>query len=209
MNTLPVIGIVMALAEVSGALIFLKTKSTVKRVSLACFGLGFAAMIVLMDILPEATDGYPYGFLMCVLGGLLVYWIDRYGRSIGGYAAVSGMGVHNLCEGIILTALGSGISPVVAAALLLHKFPEGVVSLSLLKNSKYRMSIVAFISLLIPLGAFVAVPGYIEHPVLAFGSGVILFVVSSSLARILSEHYSYAMPAAIGAMLGVATCLLI
>ncbi len=42
------------------------------------------------------------------------------------------------------------------------------------------MGIVAFISLLIPLGAFVAVPGYIEHP--------------CSLARILSEHYSYAMP---------------
>ncbi len=59
-------------------------------------------MIVLVDILPEATDDYPYGFLMCVLGDLLIYWVDRYGTNIGSYAAVSGMGIHNLCEGIIL-----------------------------------------------------------------------------------------------------------
>ncbi len=48
-------------------------------------------MIVLVDILPEATDDFPYGFLMCVLGDLLIYWVDRYGTNIGSYAAVSGM----------------------------------------------------------------------------------------------------------------------
>jgi hypothetical protein len=71
------------------------------------------------------------------------------------------------------------------------------------------MGIVTFISLLIPLGAFMSLPGYIKHPVLALGSGVILFVVSSSLARVLSEHYEYTMPAVVGAMLGVAVCCLI
>jgi len=213
MNTI-IMAITMAVAELYGAVICLKTKDTFKKMLLTCLGLGFAYAIVLMDILPEATEHYPYGFLICAIGALCIYGLDRYGKHIGGHAAVLGMGFHDFCEGAILTALGSTVSPLLILAFILHKLPEGIVSFSLLEGikDKTRFFIVILISLLIPLGTFIPTPEYIEQPILAFSSGVILFVVSKSLVMIIS-HYKYAMPriagaTAIGAILGVIPCLM-
>ncbi len=214
MNTI-IIALTMAVAELCGAVIYLKTKNTLNRIFLTCLGLGFAYAIVLMDILPDATEHYPHGFLICVAGALCLYGLDKYGKHIGGYAAVAGMGFHDFCEGAVLTVLGSTVSPVVLLAFILHKLPEGIISFSLLQGIKDRnkLFILAFISLLIPLGTFIPTPAYIKQPILAFSSGVILFVISKSLVMIISQH-RYAIPkiagaTAAGAILGVIPCLIL
>ena len=210
-----IIAIIMVISELLGAVICLKTKDTFKRMLLTCIGLGFAYAVVLLDILPDATEHYAYGFLICAAGAFVIYLIDRYGRHIGGPAAVLGMGFHDFCEGAVLTVLGSTASPLVIVAFILHKFPEGIISFSLLDGlrDKMRFFIVLLISLLIPLGTFMPIPEHVEQPILAFIAGVILFVISKSLVMLVSEHRcerpKIAVATAIGAILGVIPCLII
>jgi len=210
-----IIAVTMAIAELFGALICLKTKDNLKKMFLTCLGLGFGYAVVLTDILPDAAEHYRYAALICIIGALFVYGVDKYGKHIGGYAAVSGLAFHDFCEGAILTVLGSTASPFVILAFVLHKLPEGIISFSLLKGIKDRTKfcILVTIPLLIPLGTFIGAPEYIEQPVLAFSSGVILFIISKSLVTIISDN-KHLMPkvagaTAVGAILGAAPCLML
>ncbi len=205
----------MAIAELFGALICLKTKDDLKKMFLTCLGLGFGYAIVLTDILPDAAEHYRYAALICMIGILSIYVLDKYGKHIGGYAAVSGIAFHDFCEGAVLTVLGSMVSPLVILAFVLHKIPEGIISFSLLKGIRDRTKfcVLALIPLLIPLGTFIDAPEYIEQPVLAFSSGVILFVISKSLMTIISDN-KHLMPkvagaTAMGAILGAVPCLML
>ncbi len=209
------IAIIMTLAEIIGAYICLKNKEVLNRILLTSLGLGFTYIIVFMDILPDALEHYSIGAIICILGILFMYLIDKYANYVGGYAAVLGMGFHDFCEGAILTMLATSLSPITILAFIFHKVPEGIISFSLLEkiNDNMKILVVVLISILIPLGTFISIPESIEQPVLAFISGVILFVISKSLKMILYKHNSIktkiAIATVIGAIIGVIPCLII
>jgi len=219
-----VLPVVMAAAELVGTAIFATSKSNLRRAALSCFGLGFAACIVLVDVIPDAIEGHPFAFLTVALGiavGLaLVSQADKHASSVGNGAAIAGMGLHNVCEGIILAAAGPAVSSLVLLGAVAHKLPEGMVVFSLtdrLSNSK-RWSLAAALSLLIPLGTVVAVPDVIQKPILGLAAGVLLTVLGSSLVKAIQASRldatlltRRAVTAAIasGAALAGLTCLVI
>ena len=146
-----------------------------------------------------------------------MFAVGYLGKYIGNYAAVLGLGFHNFCEGVEVAAL-SAISPILVIGFLLHKLPEGMVSFSLLDGLKDRVRfLVAFlIALLIPLGALLPLPERLEQPVMAFGAGVIILVVSRLLSIVISGHIQTArqeLPkilavTVIGAIIGGVSCLI-
>jgi len=203
-------------AELLGAVIFWATKDTVKRMLLSCLGLGFACSIVITDIIPDSTENFPYAYLVVILGIASMYLASKVGKFIGKYSAVLGMGFHNFCEGVVLTAMT--INPIVLIGLVLHKLPEGMVTFALLegKKDKTRFIMSGLISLLIPLGALAPIPEEIAKPITAFAAGVILFVVSTSMINIVTEHAKnnesitskIATMSFMGAILGTVSCLI-
>lgn len=222
----------LVVAELFGALIYLKTKDTFMRMLLSCLGLGFLIAVLFADILPDATEDFSNGYYIFIFGALIMcgilYGIRRYGEDIGdgkyigNYTAVLGMGFHNFCEGVVITALSS-ITPILIVGVVLHKLPEGMVSFSLLEGLKdrTRFIVAALIALLIPLGAFIPISEDIAQPTMAFGAGVILVVVSRSLIQIVAEHYRSGTPniamnftkiaaaTAVGVIFGVVSCLIV
>ena len=87
-------------AELLGAVIFLVTKDTMKRMLLSCLGLGFAFSIVITDIIPDSTENFSYAYLVVILGIASMYLVSKSGKFSGKYSAILGMGFHNFCEGV-------------------------------------------------------------------------------------------------------------
>jgi len=210
------VAVMMLMAELCGITIYVNVKDTVKRSLLACLGLGFMYAIVIADILPDATENFKLGYLICILGILCMYLISRKSSRIGTYSTIVGMGFHNICEGIILSAL-TAISPILIVGLVMHKLPEGMVSFSLLENikSKLKYVLAVGISLLIPLGSIIFIPENVSKPIIGLAAGAILFTVTSSFRTILSKknsEYLYskiATMAFIGAIIGGVSCLIV
>lgn len=211
-----IVAIMMVIAELCGIGIYVNVKNTVKRSLLACLGLGFMYAIVIADILPDATENFKYGYLACILGILCMYLISKKSSRIGTYSTILGMGFHNLCEGIVLSAL-TAISPILVAGLVMHKLPEGMVSFSLLDNIKSKLKFVfaVGISLLIPLGSLILIPEKISQPIIGFAAGAILLTVTNSFRAILSQDGSevlyskIATMSFIGALIGGISCLIV
>jgi len=179
---------IMAVAELGGAALFIATKDGVRRAILACFGLGFALCIVIADIIPDATENNPWGWGLiavgAVLAGALMFKAGQRGSGIGNGAAIAGMGLHNLCEGIVLAASGPLLTPLVFVGAVAHKLPEGMVVFSLADRLSLgaRWVLAALLSLLIPLGLMISLPEEIEQGVLPLAAGVLLVVLAKALA---------------------------
>lgn len=173
------------LAEVAGAVLFYTMKQTSVRAMFSLFSLTFMLVVVFMDLLPDAgvyqqLDLAHLGLFFS--GALLILALGAAGKYLGNYAAVAGMGFHNLCEGVEVAAIAS-LSPTVLAGFLLHKLPEGMVSFSLLDGMKdgKRFFFATLIALLIPLGALVPISEALTQYVTALGAGVIVMVVIKSM----------------------------
>ncbi len=179
--------VVMAVAELAGALAYTLTRSDLKRVVLACFGLGFAWFIVVADVMPDALENNPAGWLPLGLGAVaaaaLMFKAGRQGPVLGRAGALAGMALHNLCEGIVLAAAGPVLSPVVVLGAIGHKLPEGIVVFSLADglSTARRWALAVAFSVLIPLGTQVVFPEALRQPVLAFAAGVLFVVLSKIL----------------------------
>lgn len=215
---------VMAAAELAGAAIFVATKDNVRRAVLSCFGLGFAICIVLADIVPDATEDYSAGWLFLaagfLIGVVLMFGAGERRSNVGRAAGLAGMGLHNICEGIVLAAAGPAASALVLVGAVAHKLPEGMVVFSLADRLSIgrRWVVAVLLSLLIPIGTFVAVPEGIQQPVLAFAAGILLVVLAKSLMLFvpvgrqetaLLTRRALAATTASGAVLAGLTCLVI
>jgi len=219
-----VLPVVMAAAELLGAAIFATSKSSLRRTILSCFGLGFAACIVLVDVIPDATGGHPFAYLTVALGvavGLaLLSQAGKHALSVGSAAAIAGMGLHNVCEGFVLAVAGPAMSSLVLVGAVAHKLPEGMLVFSLTNrlSSGKRWSLTAALSLLVPLGTMLTLSNVIQKPMPALAAGVLLAVLGSSLVRAIQASCldatlltRRAVTAAIagGAVLAGLTCLVI
>ncbi len=215
---------VMAAAELIGAAIFVATADGVRRAALSCFGLGFAICIVLADIIPDATEDYSLGWLALaagfVAGVVLMFKAGERGSGAGTTAALGGMGLHNICEGIVLATAAPTASVLVLGGAIAHKLPEGMVVFSLADRLSIgrRWAVAGALSLLIPVGTAVVLPENIQKPALAFAAGVMLVVLVKSLmllapggrkhAAVLTGRRLAATTAG-GAVLAGLTCLVV
>lgn len=225
MNQSPLLlPIIMAVAEVIGAVLFVSTRDSGRRAALACFGLGFALCIVAADIIPDAVeDNAQIWFLVAIgaaVGTLLMFKGGQSGASIGSAAGIAGMGLHNICEGIVLAAAGPALSPLIFAGAIAHKLPEGMVVFQLADRLSVarRWVVAGLLSLLIPIGTTVVLPEAVRNPVLGFAAGVLLAVLVKSLLLFVGRERSgsitlsrgtIAAATAGGAILAGATCLVI
>ncbi|MCR2828830.1 hypothetical protein NR402_00810 [Acidithiobacillus ferrooxidans] len=186
------ISVLMAVAEIIGAVTFVMTRDTAKRIVLSCFGLGFGLAIVLFDIIPDATTDNPSGWLLLAvgvaLGALLMFKAGARGSRTGSLAAVGGMALHNLSEGIMVAAMGPAAGPIVLVGAVVHKLPEGMVALSLMRDFPSRVKATGTLLLagIIPLGAVITIPERIQQPLLAIAAGVLFLVLSKALVLVVS-----------------------
>jgi ZIP family zinc transporter len=222
MKNLPVI-ILFVIAEILGAVFYYKTKDSAKRMLLTSLGLGFAVVVVLLDIIPDATEDFSLGYWICATGFVAMFIVGSFGKRISNYSAAAGFAIHNIAEGIIISTVFGPISPLLTLGAILHKLPEGMVTYSLLEGLKDRTRFVlaALIALLIPIGAIVPISESITKPIMAFSAGVILCVVGKQLIMIIAKNYKTVMNGAtgniqlklasvvvVGALIGWASCLL-
>jgi len=188
---------VMALSELLGAAAFAKSdQNRTARLLLTCFGLGFALSILLADIVPDVLRGNSLmGIPLAagvLLGGLLVLQAGARRQAVGGALALAGMGLHNLCEGIVLATVGPVLSPILLVGAVAHKLPEGVVVFSLADrlSSRWRWIVASGMSLLIPLGAWISFPERFVQPLLAVAAGILGAVLLKSLAHAMQKASS-------------------
>ncbi len=216
--------IVMAIAELAGAALFVATRSSARRTILSCFGLGFALCIVVADIIPDATEDYPLGWLLATAGAAvsaaLMFGAGGRGSIAGRAAGLAGMALHNIGEGIVMAAAGPAISPLIFTAAVAHKLPEGMVVFSLADRLALgrRWALAALMSLLIPIGTTVVVSEEIQKPMLAVAAGVLFVVLAKALILIVApdgkaaaapSRRAIAVATAGGAALAGLTCLVI
>ncbi len=193
--------VVMALAELVGAAFYVASPQGPTRNIVACFGLGFALCIVLIDVTPDATEDYLAGWAFLALGSavgaVLMFKGGRLGAEAGNTGAIVGMGLHNICEGIVLAAAGPAVSPLIFTAAVAHKLPEGMVVFSLADRLPMagRWLLAVGLSLLIPIGTVVDFPEEIKKPLLAFAAGVLAL----ALTKALSVMFGLGNPAAAAA----------
>lgn len=215
--------IVFAVAEVAGAWIFHSTANSARRHILSAFGLGFAAMVVVCDVLPDATEHYPPGYALALCGAIAAFILWRRLRRIESSrgaaslnsVAVGGMALHNFAEGVILSAFAGPFSPLLAVGAILHKLPEGMATYTMLgeKRNLRNLLVVSGSALLIPMGVLLRLPQAILQPGMALLSGVILAaVLTTALAHDaftdLQHIYRRAAPYMAGALIGGISCLL-
>jgi ZIP family zinc transporter len=213
------VAVMMMIVEMVGAFCYLKTKDSGKRMVLSCLALGFAYAIIIADILPDATENFQWGYLICIGAIGFMFLLEMAFNHISSYTAVGGMAFHNFFEGIVVMSRPS-IYPLLVAGIVLHKLPEGMVTFSLLdhvKKDKVKFIVAACIGLLIPIGTIVPIPEAIVKPITGFAAGVMLYAISKTMKRSVLSFFDaestnkvgIITAAMVGAIIGGISCMLI
>jgi hypothetical protein len=218
------VSLILAVAEVAGAYLFFAAKSAAWRRVLSAFGLGFAAAIVIFDILPDATEHFVAGYGLAAAGALatLAIWLAASrarGPAVGGpinAVAVAGMALHNFGEGVVLAAMMGPLSFLFAAGVLLHKLPEGMATFAMMGGEKDRRRLLwsAAVALAIPLGVLARMPAWLEQPIMSTLAGMILVAISTTIFARRGEGQaapgfaSRLAPYLVGGAIGFVSCLI-
>ncbi len=171
-----------------------------------CFAAGVLISVSFMHIIPKSfqMNAAAPGFLL--LGYLGIYLINRLvklyicheyecAEYTVGLIPMLGIGIHSFIDGVIysVTFNVSVLTGVLAAiGMVLHEFPEGIVTFVMLKRggfSRKRSAIYAFLAAAIstPLGTLISYPfiNKINEPTLGLGlaisAGALIYVGASHL----------------------------
>ncbi len=204
----------------AGLLLISRYKDLAQRYSL--YLVGFAAGILntisLVHLLPHSLEMVSYAPWLWLSGFLLLYLSDRFleHRLLGdetrgrGIIALLGIGYHSFVDGIIYVvtfnvSIFTGLLS--ALGMVLHEFPEGVVTFALLQEAGFEQKRAIFYAFLAaalttPLGALVAYP-WIEvidqetlGMLLALAGGALLFVGTTHLLpRLATARRRVTLPA--------------
>jgi ZIP family zinc transporter/zinc and cadmium transporter len=197
-----------ALVTTSGIYTIHRFESWARRYStyFVCFAAGVLISVSLLHIIPQSYDLTPnapqwvlMGFLLLVLLNRLLsgYVCDRYTAadySIGIVPAL-GIGFHSFLDGMVYSitfAVSVFTGTLAATGMVLHEFPEGIITYVLLMRSgfKERTSLamaVAAAGLTTPLGMLISFP-FVSRigddslgVLLATAGGALLYVGASHL----------------------------
>lgn len=172
---------------------------------LVSFAAGVMLATAFLDLMPEAIL-LTSGALWAVLFGILLFYVLQHLINLHpchdeecqlhnlGILSLAGLTFHSLIDGIAI-ALGFGISTalgmVTTLAVILHEFPEGVTTTSILMYAKMPRRKVIWYSILVamstPFGAIIfypfikGIPKEILGLSLGIASGSFIYVASSDL----------------------------
>jgi len=170
------------------------------------FAAGVLVSVSFMHIIPTAFQMHVRSPMFLLVGYLLLYLFNRFlnmyicheyqcETATVGLVPMVGIGLHSLLDGVIysVTFNVSIFTGVLAAiGMVLHEFPEGIVTFLLLERggfSKRRAALCAFLAAAIstPLGTLVSYPfiDRISRPtlgiLLALSAGALVYVGASHL----------------------------
>ena len=119
-----------------------------------CFAAGMLITSALVIAFPEALEHSEFAGLAALAGFMFMY------------AALAGIGIHSLMDGIIYSvtfsaSIATGL--MAGVGLVAHEFAEGVVTFSMLLKAgvdKKKALVIAFFvaALTTPIGAFISLP---------------------------------------------------
>jgi ZIP family zinc transporter len=182
------------------------------RAFVLAFAAGALITTALLDLIPEALGlleeaGMPlphqHVMFACTLGFLAFYLLEPVAHDAGephdlgpapsaGLFGASGLALHSLLDGVAIGEAfraGAGVGWVVALAVIVHKFADGVSTVSILVSTgrstrgiNAALVLVALAPLLgLALQALVALPTHMLAFVLGWFSGVFLYLGSAVL----------------------------
>jgi zinc and cadmium transporter len=170
------------------------------------FAAGVLVSVSFIHIIPKSIEMNPSAPIFLLAGFLALYLTNRfvsayicheYGSAIAtiGLIPMLGIGLHSFLDGVIYSvtfnvSIFTGI--LAAIGMVLHEFPEGIVTFLLLERggfNKKKSALYAFLAaaLTTPLGTLISYP-LIEKiddlslgALLAFAAGALVYVGASHL----------------------------
>ncbi len=166
-----------------------------------CFAAGVLISVSFMHIIPKSFQMNGAGPVFLLVGFLAIHLFNRFlnlyicHRADGANYAVLAIGFHSLIDGVIysVTFNVSVLTGVLAAiGMVLHEFPEGIVTFVLLQHGGFdrrKSALYAFLAAAIstPLGTLLSFPfiSVIAQPalgaLLALSAGALVYVGASHL----------------------------
>lgn len=172
----------------------------------ACFAAGVLIAVSFLHIVPTSLAMNPRAPVYLFAGYLLMHVFNRFLTAYVcdkpgtadyalGLVPLLGIGFHSLLDGVVYS-IGFSVSiftgALVALGMVLHEFPEGIVTYTLLLRSGFsarRSLILAFVAaaLTTPLGTLLSYPfiSRIDAPtlglLLALSSGALIYVGATHL----------------------------
>jgi zinc transporter ZupT len=194
----------------SGGLLALRLEAY--RGFVLAFAAGALVSSALLDVIPDALDllarsGAPlhhhYVMFACCLGFLAFYLLeqamhrsaephDLHPSPFAGLSGATGIGVHSLLDGVAIGEAfhaGAGVGWIVALAVIVHKFADGVSTVGILMTtgrSARVANIMLGLTALAPLAglalqSLVPLPLYMLAFVLGWFAGVFLYLGAAAL----------------------------
>jgi zinc and cadmium transporter len=170
------------------------------------FAAGVLISVSFVHIIPKSFDMYESAPIFLLVGFMSLYLVNRFLRSYlceqykhldlaTGITPMLGIGFHSLLDGVIYTitfkvSIFTGV--LAAMGMVLHEFPEGIVTFLLLERGgfeKRKSTLWAFLAagLTTPLGTVISYP-FIQKinqttlgALLAISAGALVYVGASHL----------------------------
>jgi zinc and cadmium transporter len=192
-----------------GGLIALRLEAY--RAFVLAFAAGALVASALLDVIPDALDlltrsGAPlhhhHVMFMACLGFLTFYLLeqaahesephDRRPTRLAGFWGAIGIGLHSLLDGVAIGEAfhaGSGVGWIVALAVVVHKFADGVSAVGILtatvRNGRLANALLVLIASAplagLAIQALIPLPLYMLAFVLGWFAGVFLYLGAATL----------------------------
>ncbi len=199
-----------------------------------CFAAGVLISVSFLHIVPKSFAMTPNGPLYLLSGFLVMHVFNRFVTAVvceqrpnGGYGIglvpMVGIGLHSFVDGLVysVTFTVSIFTGVMAAiGMVLHEFPEGIITYLLLLRSGFstRASLLlAFLaaSISTPLGMLVSYPfvSRIDEPLLgtflSLSAGALVYVGATHLLPQVEREYRKYSLVALAAGIAVAVVIVL
>lgn len=233
MSLVLLLSLLAALATILGGIIPLKMK--IKKdelLYLIALAAGVLITVSLIDIIPEAIGLSTTAGLGVLLGFLLMHFIEQFSivHPAVEYSerhrlhrislmAFIGLLFHSFIDGIAIVSgfeVSISFGLLVTVAVLVHEFPEGLTTSSLLLATKYSKAKIFYLTFLVaiatPIGAIIS--SYFFNPisdlvlsiVLGVSAGTFIYIGSTDLLPYI--HKSRNIKTFFAFLIGVALILL-
>jgi len=199
------------LATVLGVILVLKKKKWVVKHShfVNSFAAGLILGVAFFHLFPESLELSEHGLLFIFIGFILFYLLENFmvlhsgseihyrdihnPKDTKGMVMFFGLFLHSLLDGIIIGVgfeIDTKIGLLTSVGVILHEFPEGVTTFSLLLNSiarKTALKLSIAVALATPVGALISLTfiNWLSEStvglLLAMAGGSFLYIAASDL----------------------------
>lgn len=210
-------GIIAGIATILGMLLVLFFEKQAKKYStfLISFAAGALLVAAFNNIIPESLELYNNALPIVLLGFFIFYLIEHFvvlhtckeekcpQHRYFGTIAVLGLFFHSLIDGVIIGVsfgVSFGIGLIATLGVILHEFPEGITTLSILIHSgatrKKAILQTTLVAIATPIGAFLSylLLGGISQTILgvllAIAAGSFIYVAATDLVPEIHKKFN-------------------